>query len=42
MRGQFGKGEKVVSRECGMEFKDRIVLYCSRDVKCKEGVNARV
>ena len=35
MRWQFGKGERVVSSEAGIEFKDRIVLYCSRDVKFK-------
>ena len=30
MRWQSGKGGRVVSREGGMEFKDKIVLYCSR------------
>ena len=29
MRWQFGKGGRVVSREGGMEFKDKIGLYCS-------------
>ena len=36
MRWQFGKGARVVSREGGMEFKDKIVLYCSREAKCKQ------
>ena len=31
---QFGKGESVVNREVGMEFRDKIVLYCSREAKC--------
>ena len=35
VRWQFGKDEKVVSREGGMEFKEKIVLYCSREAKCK-------
>ena len=34
MGWQFGKGERVVSREGGMEFKDKILLYCSREAKC--------
>ena len=34
MRLQFGKGGRVVSREGAMEFKDKIVLYCSREEKC--------
>ena len=37
MRCQFGKGETVVSREGGMEFKDKIVLYCSKEDKCIQG-----
>ena len=37
MRLQFEKGGKVMSREGGMEFKDKIVLYCSREAKCKQG-----
>ena len=28
MRRKFGKGGRVVSREGGIEFKDKIVLYC--------------
>ena len=36
MRWQFGKGGRVVSREGRMESKDKIVLYCSCEVKCKE------
>ena len=27
MKWQFGKGGRVVSRESGMEFKDKIVLH---------------
>ena len=37
MSCQFEKGGRVVSREDGMEFKDKIVFYCSREVKCKLG-----
>ena len=37
MRLQFEKGGRVMSREGGMEFKDKIVLYCSREAKCKQG-----
>ena len=35
----IGKGERVVNREGGMEFRDKIVLYCSRDAKCMQGFN---
>ena len=35
MSCQFEKGGRVVSREDRMEFKDKIVFYCSREVKCK-------
>ena len=42
MKWQFGKGGRVVSRESGMEFKDKIVYYCSREVKCKQGFSARI
>ena len=42
MRWQFGKGGRVVSREVGMEFKDKIVLHCSRDTKCKQGFTAGI
>ena len=31
---QFGKGERVVNREGGREFTDKIALYCSRGAKC--------
>ena len=31
---------RVVSREGGMEFKDKIVLHCSREAKCKQGFSA--
>ena len=27
---------RVVSREGGMEFMDKIVLHCSREKKCKQ------
>ena len=40
MRWQFGKGERVVSREGGMEFKDKIVLFCSREATCMQGFTA--
>ena len=40
MRLQFGKGGRVVSREGGMEFKDKIVLYCSSEAICKQGFTA--
>ena len=36
MRWQIGKGGRVVSRDGGMKFKDKIVLYCSRETKCKQ------
>ena len=31
---------RVVSREGGMESKDKIVLHCSREAKCKQGFTA--
>ena len=33
---------RVVSREGGVEFKDKIVLHCSRKVKCKQGFTAGI
>ena len=42
MRRQFGKGGRVVSRKGGMEFNDKIVLYCSRESKCKQGFTAGI
>ena len=36
MSCQFEKGGRVVSREDGMEFKDKILFYCSREVRCKQ------
>ena len=42
MRWEFGKGGRVVSREAGMEFKNKIVLYCSRETKCKQGFTAGI
>ena len=42
MRWQFGKGGRVVSREGAMEFKDKIMLYCSREAKCKQGFTAGI
>ena len=38
-RWQFGEGGRVVNGEGGMEFKGKIVLYCSREVKCKQRLN---
>ena len=32
----------VVSREGGMEFKDKIVFYCSREAKCQQGFTAGI
>ena len=31
---------RVVSRKGGMEFKDKIVLHCSGEAKCKQGFTA--
>ena len=31
-----------VSREDGMEFKDKIVLYCSREAKYKQGFTSGI
>ena len=42
IRWQFGKSGRVVSREGGMEFKDKIVLYCSREAKWKQGFTAGI
>ena len=42
MRWQFGKGARVVSREGGMEFEDKIVLYCSKEAKCKQRFTAAI
>ena len=36
MRWLLGKGGTVVSREGRMEFKDKIVLYCSLEAKCEQ------
>ena len=33
---------RVVSREGGMEFKDQILLHCSREAKCKQGFTAGI
>ena len=33
---------RVVSREGGMEFKDKVVLHCSREVNCKQGFTAGI
>ena len=41
-RWQFGKGRRVVSREGGMEFEDKIVLCCSREAKCKKRFTATI
>ena len=39
---QFGRGGRVVSMESGMEFKDKIVLCCSSEVKCKQEFTAGI
>ena len=31
-----------MSRKGGMEFKDKIVLHCSREAKCKQGFIAGI
>ena len=31
-----------MSREGGMEFEDKIVLYCSREAKCKQRFTAAI
>ena len=38
MKEQFGKGERVVSREGEMEFKGKILLYFFREAKCMQGL----
>ena len=42
MRQQFGTDGRVLSREGGIEFKDKIVLYCSREAKCKQRFTAAI
>ena len=42
VRWQFGKGGRVVSREGGMEFKNKIVLHYSREAKCKQRFTAGI
>ena len=37
IRWQFRKGGRQVTRESWMEFTDKIVSYCSREAKCKQG-----
>ena len=41
MRWQFGKGERIVSREGGMEFKDKIVLYSLQESEMYRGIHCR-
>ena len=36
MMWQFERGGRIVSRERGMDFKDKVVLYCSSEAKCKQ------
>ena len=36
------KRREGVRREDGMEFKDKIVLYCSREAKYKQGFTAGI
>ena len=33
---------RVVSREGRKEFKEKIVLHCSREAKCKQGFAAEI
>ena len=42
MRWQVGKGGRLVSREGGVECQDKIMLYYSREVKCRQGFTAGV
>ena len=42
MTWQFGKGGRLVSREGGIEFKDKVVLYCSMEAKCEQGFTAGI
>ena len=42
MMWQFGRGGRVVSMESGMEFEDKIVWYCSSEVKCKQRFTAGI
>ena len=37
MRWQFGRGGRINSRESGMKLKEKIVLCCSSEAKCKQG-----
>ena len=38
----LGKVGRLVSREGGIEFKDKVVLYCSREAKCEQGFTAGI
>ena len=42
IRWQFEKGGRVVSRKGVMEFKGKIMLYCSWEAKCKQGFTAGI
>ena len=42
MTWQFGKGGRLVSREGGIEFKDKVLLYCSMEAKCEQGFTAGI
>ena len=42
IRWQCGKSGRGVSREGGMEFKDKIVLCFSREAKCKQEFTAGI
>ena len=42
MRWQFGRGGRVVSKEGGMEFKNKIVLCWSSEAQCKQGFTAGI
>ena len=41
MRWQFGRGGRV-SKEGGMEFKNKIVLCWSSEAKCKQGFTVEI
>ena len=42
MRWQFGNSGRVVCREGGMEFEEKIVLYCSKEAQCKQRFMAAI
>ena len=42
--GEYGftYGELMLFCGMGMEFKGKIMLYCFREVKCKQGFNTKI